>query len=455
MEKQSNRNLIVLIIILSGIWIIYSAIFNIYSYSFGIIFAACYLLLFLCLNIENKYYVILFTLPFASIFKISSDLPSVLIILLSLYLFHVLIIKSIKIKTTDYLFLIAIILFQVLSIYIYQGSYISLLSFILNILFMKACILNFNSSSSKKQILFKSSYTFGTSMFISILVSDIFPNIPYIVLLEKQTLLMSINRFSGLNGDPNYFNQLILIAICLLFASLLKVESKHKWVLFLLYLFLILSGFRSISKSYALSIIVVFILSLYYKNKLVSFKSEVINVKALKLLLSYTLLVAGAISLFILSKFVVIPVFQARTDTDDILTGRGDIWIHYLKLLVQNPEILLTGVGFSNDATVLGKHFGIYMVPHNVYLEILVDCGLIVMCLLFLFFKEIFTNFKLKRQDPYFMFFIVILFTSFGLSLSSNDAFFIFLPLMTLIGGEVNNNEKISNHHTYTSQWRS
>lgn len=451
MEKQSSSNPIILISILSGIWIVYSAIFNFYSYSFGIIFSTCYLLLFLCLNTENKYYVILFTLPFASIFKISSDLPSVLIILLSLYLFHVLIIKSIKIKITDYLFLIAIVLFQVLSIYIYQGSYISLLSFILNIIFMKACILNFNSLSSKKQMLFNSSYVFSMSMFISILSSDIFPNIPYIVSMEKQTLLMSINRFSGLNGDPNYFNQLILVAICLLFASLLKVENKNKWLLLILYLFLILSGFRSVSKSYALSIIVVFILTLYYKNKLLPFKFKLINVKALKLLLSFSLFVAGIISLFLLSKFVVIPVFQARTDTNDILTGRGDIWIYYLKLLYQNPGILLTGVGFSNNAAILGKHFGIYMVPHNVYLEILVDCGLIVICLLFLFFKEIFTNFKLKRQDPYFMFFIIILFTSFGLSLSSNDAFFIFLPLITLISGEVNNNEKVSDYHTYTS----
>lgn len=449
MEKQSKGNPIILIIILSGIWGIYSAIFNFYSYSFGIIFSASYLLFFLGLNTENKYYVILFTLPFASIFKISSDLPSVLIILLSLYLFHVLIIKSIKI--TDYLFLIAIILLQVLSIYIYQGSYISLLSFILNIMFMKVCILNFNSLSSKKTMLFNSSYVFGTSMFISVLAADIFPNIPYIVFMEKQTLLMSINRFSGLNGDPNYFNQLILIAICLLFASILKVDNKYKLVLLLLYLFLILSGLRSGSKSYALSILVVFILTLYYKNKSVFFKSELINVKALKLLLSFSLFGVGVISLFILSKFVVIPVFQARTDTNDILTGRGDIWIHYLKLLYQNPEILLTGVGFSNNAAILGKHFGIYMVPHNVYLEILVDCGLIVTCLLFLFFKEIFTNFKLKRQDPYFMFFIIMLFTSFGLSLSSNDAFFILLPLITLIGGEVHNNEKISNHHTYTS----
>lgn len=453
MEKQSKGNPIILIIILSGIWMVYSAIFNSYSYSFGIIFSAFYILIFLGLNTENKFFVILFTLPFASIFKISSGLPSMLIILLSFYLFHVLIIKSTKIKITDYLFLTAIILFQILSIYIYQGSYISLLSFILNIIFMKACILNFNSLSlsSKKMMFINSSYVFGTSMFISILASDIFPNIPYIVFMEKQTLLMSINRFSGLNGDPNYFNQLILIAICLLFAALLKVKNNYKWVLFLLYMFLIISGFRSVSKSYALSIIVVFIMTLYYKNKLVSFKSELINVKALKLLLSFSLFVAGIISLFILSKFVVMPVFQARTDTDDILTGRGDIWIHYLKLLYQNPEILLTGVGFSNNAAILGKHFGIYMVPHNVYLEILVDCGLIVICLLFLFFKEIFTDFKLKRQDPYFMFFVIILFTSFGLSLSSNDAFFIFLPLITLIGGEVNNDEKNSNNHTYTS----
>lgn len=453
--KNNDGNPIILISILTVIWLVYSAVFNNYSYSFGIIFAFFYFILYLFLNTENKYYVLLFTLPFASIFKITSTLPSLLVILVFIYILHVLIIKSIKMNISDYLLLILITLLQFISITFYQGSYINLLSFILNIIFMKICMLNFDAFSNKSRILYNSSYVFGISLFLSIIISDLFPQIPYIVLWEKQTLLMSINRFSGLNGDPNYYNQLVLVSVCLIIASLIKSENKGKWILGILCIFLMLNGFRSVSKSYALSIILVLFMTLYYINKSISLKSKLYNMKALKILLTSTFLFTGIITSITLAQKVVIPVFKARTDTEDILTGRGDIWIHYLKLFYLKPEILISGVGFSNNYNILGEYSGIYMVPHNVYLELLVDCGLVGIFLLFLLFYKIFNNFKYKITSPYYMFFVIILFTSIGLSLSSNDAFFILIPLISLISIGAENHENNCNNNSYTGKWRS
>lgn len=147
---------------------------------------------------------------------------------------------------------------------IYQGSYSNLLSFILNILFMKVCIYNFIQLNNKQTVLYNSVYIYSVAMCLTIVSADIFPEIPYIVMWEKQTLLMSINRFSGLNADPNYYSQLVLVAICLLIGSLLAKQKKTRLLGLLLGVFLIINGFRSISKSYALSIIVVIATSFYY-----------------------------------------------------------------------------------------------------------------------------------------------------------------------------------------------
>ena len=263
---------------------------------------------------------------------------------------------------------------------------------------------------------------------------------------EKQTILMSINRFSGLNAYPNYYIQLVLVAICLLIATLLVKQKNTRWIGLLLCLFLIMSGFRSISKSYALSMIVIVAASFVYFIH--SIKGNTFKESIKKLLLSAVIFSVGIVSLLVVVEKFVIPVFEMRSETRDILTGRGDIWQDYLQLILIKPEILSIGVGFSNDANILGKELDVYMAPHNIYLELVVGCGLIGVLLLFLLFRELFSDLKDTIKSPYFLFLILFLFTSFGLSLSSNDAFFILVPLIILFQNGVSDHEKTSNHHT-------
>lgn len=447
--NKNNKNLVILILTLAIIWLIYCFIFNTFNYTFGIVFSFLYILFFLFQSPEKKYYIILFSLPFASIFKIGSGLPSSMIVLYTLFIIHILIKNNIGIKKIDYLFLIIIVLFQFITIPLYQGSVLNLLSFVLNIIFMKVCILSMIQLNNKSLVLYNSTFIYSAAMCLSVVAADMFPGIPYIVSKEKQTILMSIDRFSGLNTDPNYYSQLVLVAICLVIASLLVKQKKLRLLGLLICLFLIISGFRSISKSYALSIIVIVVSSFYYFITSIHLSSYKGRLK--KILISIVFLTLGIISLILVIQEFVVPVFEKRTETD-LLTGRGDIWKDYLKLLVLKPEILLTGVGFSNDANILGKELGVYMAPHNIYLEVIVGCGVIGSFLLFLLFRDLFKYFKYTIQSPYFMFFIIILFTSFGLSLSSNDAFFILLPLIILFRIGANSNEKTSDINTYTSE---
>lgn len=447
--NSNNKNIIILIVGLSICWLIYCYIFKTFNYTFGIVFSFFYILFFFYLNPEKKYYVILFTLPFASIFKIGSGLPSSIVLLYILYIIQVLLQKNTKIKTIDYLFFVLIALLQFISMSIYQGSYSNLLSFILNILFMKVCIYNFIQLNNKQTVLYNSVYIYSVAMCLTIVSADIFPEIPYIVMWEKQTLLMSINRFSGLNADPNYYSQLVLVAICLLIGSLLAKQKKTRLLGLLLGVFLIINGFRSISKSYALSIIVVIATSFYYFINSIQNKSY--NDRLKKILLSIVIVNVGMISLIFVIQEFVIPIFEMRTETNDILTGRGDIWKEYINLMILKPEILSIGVGFANDANILGKELGVYMAPHNIYIELIIGCGLVGIILLLLLFRDLFKHFKYTIKSPYFMFLVIFLFTSFGLSLSSNDAFFILIPLIILLRTGVNSNEETSDNNTYSS----
>lgn len=452
MEKLFNpntKNLILFIVGMSISWLIYCFIFNSFNYAFGIVFSFFYIVYFLFLDPVKKYYVILFTLPFASIFKIGSGLPSSMIFLYLIFIIQLVVQKNIGIKKVDSLFLILITLFQFISITLYQGSYSNLISFILNIIFMKVCILSFLQLNNKSLVLFNSTFIYSTAMCLSIISADLFPKIPYIVSWQKQTILMSINRFSGLNADPNYYSQLVLVGICLLIASLLVKQKKTRLMGLLLGMFLIVSGFRSISKSYALSIIVIVAASFFYFIYSIEGNSYKASIK--KLLLSGVVLSVGIVSLIVVIQQFVIPVFEMRTETNDILTGRGDIWKDYIKLLFLKPEILSIGVGFSNDANILGKELDVYMAPHNVYLELVVGCGLLGVFLLFLLFREVFSQMNATIKSPFFMFLLIFLFTSFGLSLSSNDAFFILIPLIILFKTGVSSNEKTSDNNTYIS----
>lgn len=446
--ESNNKNLFVFIVGLSMCWLIYCFIFNAFHYTFGIVFSFFYLLFFLFLTPEKKYYVILFTLPFASIFKIGSGLPSSMIFLYLIFIFQMVVQSNIRIKKVDCLFLLLITLFQFISTTVYQGSYSNLVSFILNIIFMKVCMLSFMQLDNKSIVLYNSTFIFSAAMGLSIVAADFFPQIPYIVSWQKQTILMSINRFSGLNADPNYYSQLVLVGVCLLIASLLAKQKKTRLLGLLLCLFLIISGFRSISKSYALSMIVTVAASFLYFIQSIEGNSYKASIK--KVLLSTIIFSMGIVSVIVVFQQFVIPIFEARTEAD-LLTGRGAIWKDYMELLLLNPEILSIGVGFSNDANILGKELGIYMAPHNVYIELVVGCGLIGVMLILLLFGELFEHFKSTIKSPYFMFLVIFLFTSFGLSLSSNDAFFILIPLIILFRTGVNSNEKTSNHHTYIS----
>lgn len=419
-----------LILLLSVLWLIYSFLFNRYSYSFGMVFSIIYTLIFINLNLQQKLYAIVFTLPFTSIFKINSSLPSIMIVLYMIYIIETLVVKKKQICLLDIICITGLAITQTIGVSIYNGSIIGIISFILNILFMRLCILNLkeNEDTQKYNILVNVSLIFAISMILSITVADIFPQIPYIVLPEKQSLLMSIDRFSGLNGDPNYYSQLVLVAVSLLVGKI-NIDNR-KIITVLMGIFLIISGFRSRSKSYALTFILLVVLFYIYFAR-----SVIKEAKTYKNVLGFIIItLIGIASVYIVFFNVVIPLIESRTDSGDLLTGRGDIWQSYIYMIKMNPFILANGVGFSNSGNTLSQFLGINKAPHNVYIELLVEVGVVGISFILCILRDLILNFRKIINSEFFIYIMMFAITSIGLSLSSNDAIYILLPMVTLVG---------------------
>ncbi|WP_270532150.1 O-antigen ligase family protein, partial [Paraclostridium sordellii] len=358
-----------------------------------------------------------------------------------IYIFDTIVIKKKSVYLIDVISIIGVIVFQIIGVSIYNGSIVAIMSFSLNIIFMRLCILNLKGikDSKKSEVLLTISLVFGISMILSIILADIFPRIPYIVLPEKQSLLMSINRFNGLNGDPNYYSQLVLVSISLLLAAInLKISNKLKIIMIIMNIFLIISGYRSISKSYALTSIILLILFFIYLVK----KIIKVNTAYKNILLLIIVAFISLISLYFLIGYIVIPLIKSRTDSGDFLTGRGDIWVKYIEMIKMDPLVILNGAGFSNSGNVLFKFFGYSKSPHNVYIEILVEIGIVGITFILIILRDIIWKFKLIINSELCIYIMMFAVTSLGLSLSSNDAIFILLPLCVLID---NNKKKSSN----------
>ena len=124
---------------------------------------------------------------------------------------------------------------------------------------------------------------------------------------------------------------------------------------------------------------------------------------------------------------VLLPIFEMRADTD-FLSGRESIWLSYLGALFRRTDILLLGTGAGNTIKLVKVievvEVASEKVAHNMYLEYLIQFGILGMILL------IGIVVRMMRQNSYKMrtYFLLVLVaysvTAFGISANSNDCIF-------------------------------
>ena len=421
MTISKNKMLLCKIIIL---WMLNSFLFAKFSYSAGILITIFSLVVFFTCNMEEKYIFILSSIPMAAIMRISENLPSSIVILYISYIF-LYINKTKKIDKNVFISIIVFFFLQLIDCLVFNAGIFAIISFIVNIIFFYVSYKVLSNVEDKESCFILATAVYSSSVFIDIIFSQIFPDMAYAIAYEKQAMLEMAGRFAALNGDPNYYNQFVCIAMCLIYAVVMNKNLKGFYnafsILFIIFLFF--SGIDSGSKSFILTVLLLIINALYiYKKRNKLSKSFVIKIVALSIISS------GAV-IFLWVKFG-LPLFEMRSlDNTTLLSNREVIWINYVTGFVSNPFIWFTGAGITNGGNLIANGAA----AHNVYMEIITETGILGLFMLNNIFKPIIVKSKNIFNDYRLLFLTALIITSLGLSLSSNDLVFVVLPIIALI----------------------
>ena len=201
-------------------------------------------------------------------------------------------------------------------------------------------------------------------------------------------------RLAGYYGDPNFYSAHISAALAGTLILLLKSGSKKRIVaLVVMVLVLLYCGLLSISKSFLLISVCLFLLwiskLLFTKGK-ISLKFSIVSmaIVAAIFLLSSTI--------FTDSVNLILSRFSNDNSLSDFTTKRTDIWLNYFKHFIDNPAIFLFGHGYSS-VLVYEK------AAHNTLIQLIFQFGIVgfsfyVLWLLFLL-KKFFNKILFKIND--------------------------------------------------------
>ena len=170
-------------------------------------------------------------------------------------------------------------------------------------------------------------------------------------------------RFSGLQGNPNYYTLDIIIALAAILVLIYRKSAKPVYISY----FVVLSvfGIMSISKSYLacwlLLIVCWFILSVYQGvGKVFKFLMIAIICSVVIYIYAY-----DSINIYLFRLFN-----DSSGSLESITTGRTGLWKSYIDAIFNDTKILFLGNGLN---TTISSGRG----PHNTFIESLFSLGVV------------------------------------------------------------------------------
>lgn len=174
-------------------------------------------------------------------------------------------------------------------------------------------------------------------------------------------------RFGGMIGDSNIYSQNILLIITF---NLILIE-KYKASNYRYILIGVLAIFTILTYSKMNIMMMAILIVIYTTYKL----SKYINKRnAIKTLLILCAIVIGIVSLLVYIKnnadSDLISSYITRFSSKDLLTGRTNVYKHFINLWKENPTYVLWGIGFEKYTEPYSITAGInIMYSHNIYIE--------------------------------------------------------------------------------------
>lgn len=424
---KQNKNEIFLFL-----WLIAMALLNAFFYDTMIVFALIIFVGAIIQKTDYIFYTMAFCMPLVSIFKISENSISVLPVLFFIFIIKLFINKKIHLYQHNIIAFAFFAILQLMSTLLYGSSVVTVLSLLLNVFFVMCGSAYFMNHSEPNRQIKVSSVFFISGAILDVLIADIFPNITLSMNAHKIEILEYNNRYAALNMDPNEFSQYVLVAICLCVALWPIIKTRMGKLLDIVcILFLAYSGYRSYSKSYIITLLIV--LAIVFIMYLVRLKRRRGLITAL--LTATPILVTGLICSVLFYKIFVVDVFAAREFYNtDFLSGRGYIWNEYFKALSQRIDVVLWGCGQQNYS-FLHRYCALYggKVPHNAYMDFIIQYGFIGSLIFIICWKNLIKEILLNKRNTYLVLAVLaFMVSSFSLSINANDCMFILAIIMSM-----------------------
>lgn len=211
------------------------------------------------------------------------------------------------------------------------------------------------------------------------------------------------DRFTGLNGDPNYYviNVVLSMGLAILLYQKKEILSIVFWIIFLSLSFF---GLQTYSKSF----ILMFALVLFVLLIVVLRQKRIVD-----------FLVLGGLGIVLILMYfqkdsVVSLTIKRLLSSDDLsglTTNRSDLWRTYIDFISKRIKVLFVGVGIGAGYLECGG-------PHNFYIELIYYLGiigcLVLFCNIFLCFRE---GFKSKKAPISYMGILLLLMMYFFLQM--------------------------------------
>lgn len=350
----------------------------------------CGIILILLNKIGTSYSLLLFLLPFSNIYKTSPGQISAVTVL-----FVILVVRLIHRKKRILKSLLLSLVILIIYSFFMSGA-----SQIINIGTMMLGFLFISSSGCCEEIRFEEAiYAFSAGIIITSVLSLFKGSFPIINSFISDVVMKMgesnyVNRFSGLQGNPNYYTMDISMALS--FIVTLMILSKTRLSHIILFVALSFFGLMSISKSFILSWLAVLFFLLMH--------AMVSGGKTLTktLLLFVTLAVGLYFFAFDIINFYFERFFGSQIQTvSDITTNRSEIWIDYLYVLFSDLKVLMVGAGINS--LLDGK------ASHNTYIEIVYSLGIIGVFFYLVALRASYSCIKSKLQNIWLYVPIVIL----------------------------------------------
>ena len=417
MQNNNNRlfiskeNTLIWVCCLFALLIIGRALSNL----FFLLLAPIFLSVFLFCKIQVCIPALFFLLPSASILKYDVEDISLFTIL-----FFLVVLKTfINVKEFDVKFIVCLLAFfgynLIFSSFSQIFSIITISSGILMLYLLK------NISIDYKYTII--SYAIGICFASCLaLLKSFLPVIQHFIndVAIKLGEGSYANRFSGLQGNPNYFTlDVIIVLSSLVVAYYLKPEKIYLFLFVLLSIF----GIMSISKSFFISwVILIFIWFI------ISIKDNIINLFKFVGLFLIAFLLIYCVAYEYINAYVLRFAEDIGGSLASITTGRTEIWEKYIDKIFSDPVIFLFGAGVNSKVGDLGTH--------NTYLDCFYSFGVIGTILFILLLKKSFID--VIELKMIWVPISILLIRMIAIGILSYDNLWFYLILLLTIGKSCN-----------------